>query len=443
MFCPTIFDSVDQINDYREGVENALSRSDQFNLGYRSEDEVARDCFVPPFNLSHHGQDNRYLMEAYAKLFGRLIQRRTPMPKEGRPRIGFLVTAPHEGGFLRSVGGIIKHLNQKQFETLVFCPSRSLARCQRSIAREDISWVPLPYRFSDAAQRVADAQCELLYYRKVGSDVLSYLLPMARLAPVQCTSWGTHLTSGISEIDYYVSSGLIEVEEADHQYTEFLVKLDTLPEYEPTPQAFPPASRSDFGLPERGNLYLCPQRMAKFHPDTDDLFRQILAQDSNGYLVLLDPGRRKRIFQKLLDRLHRNLGNVSERLIVLPAQTPKNLLRLFSVGDALLDLPIYGACLMGYDAFSVDLPVVTMAGRLNVQRYGLAFYRRMGLEDLVAGNSDEYVNLALRLGKDREYCDHVRGRIKTAKHVLFDNLSIVRANEQFFQKAIEKARSSR
>jgi len=41
-----------------------------------------------------------------------------------------------------------------------------------------------------------------------------------RLAPVQCTAWGHPVTSGLPTIDYYLSSQLMEPENAQAHYSE-------------------------------------------------------------------------------------------------------------------------------------------------------------------------------------------------------------------------------
>ena len=52
-----------------------------------------------------------------------------------------------------------------------------------------------------------------------------------------------------------------------------------------------PASRGDFGLPATGALYICPERLEKFHPDCDPLFAEVLRRDPEGHLVLLEGDR--------------------------------------------------------------------------------------------------------------------------------------------------------
>src|SRR5205814_347964 len=79
-----------------------------------------------------------------------------------------------------------------------------MAKLRQGIRRHDLPWIPFGRRFTEAAKTIATASCDVLYFHKVSADPLGYLLPFARLAPIQCTSWATHFTSGVPEMDYYL-----------------------------------------------------------------------------------------------------------------------------------------------------------------------------------------------------------------------------------------------
>ena len=57
---------------------------------------------------------------------------------------------------------------------------------------------------------------------------MSAVLAGLRLAPVQCNALGHPETSGYPTIDYYLSSALMESEDAQKYYTEQLVRLPNL-----------------------------------------------------------------------------------------------------------------------------------------------------------------------------------------------------------------------
>ena len=63
----------------------------------------------------------------------------------------------------------------------------------------------------------------------MGTDALNYFLPFLDLAPLQCTGLGKPQTSGIPNLDYFVSSSLVEPESAQENYSEKLYLMPGLP----------------------------------------------------------------------------------------------------------------------------------------------------------------------------------------------------------------------
>jgi predicted O-linked N-acetylglucosamine transferase (SPINDLY family) len=326
-------------------------------------------------------------------------------------------------------------LDRSKFQPVLVCSQGIVETCRRALRRTDVECVPLPDRFRPAVESLAAARCDVLYHWQIGTDPLNYLLPFARTAAVQYSGWGMHATSGVSAVDYYVSSKLVEKEDAQEHYTESLYCFDTLPVYHsriPSPQ---PATRSQFGLPEAGHLYFAPQRPAKFHPDQDPLLRGILQADSKGYVVLVE--RNRQAVAALRARFERTLGDVAGRVLFVPQV--KDFHQFLALADVFLDTMHYSIGLMGHDAFALNLPVVTLPGEFNVERFALGFYRKMGLTDLVAGNAEEYIAVAVRLGTDRQWREWIRSRIAERSEVLFDDFEAVREHERFFEYALARA----
>src|SRR5262249_43128922 len=110
-------------------------------------------------------------------------------------------------------------------------------------------------------------------------------------APVQCTSFGHPDTTGIPNLDYFISSSFYEIDGAEQDYSERLILIPdagTLSYYHRPP---PPAARAraSFGFAATDRLYLCPQALYKIHPAMDAIFAGILAKDASAKIVLIDP----------------------------------------------------------------------------------------------------------------------------------------------------------
>ncbi|MGO8750305.1 MAG: hypothetical protein ACLQNE_30540 [Thermoguttaceae bacterium] len=219
------------------------------------------------------------------------------------------------------------------------------------------------------------------------------------------------------------------------------MRFGTLTSYQCRPPAPLPASRSDFGLPADGPLYLCPERLEKFHPDCDPMFAGVLRGNRQGFLVLLE-GNRPQPAAVLRRRFESTLAGLCERVIFLPSQSPADYARLLSLADVVLDTPHYSGGFTAYDAFSQNLPMVSLSDGFGLGSYVRGFYRKMDLEHLAARTPEEYVALAVRLGADRDYRRSVCERIAERSGVLFEDLEAVREYERLFESAIAGGRDA-
>lgn len=145
--------------------------------------------------------------------------------------------------------------------------------------------------------------------------------------------------------------------------------------------------------------------------------------------------------ETLRSRFQRAQGKrLSERILFLPSRTAEEYYRLLSVMDVVLDTPVYSASLTGYDAFALGVPIVTLPGRHMVQRYALGLYRQMEMNDLIASAAEEYVELAVRLGRDSEYCQETGRTIRERSGVLFAHEAVIGEYEAFFVRTVEQRR---
>ena len=142
-------------------------------------------------------------------------------------------------------------------------------------------------RIQEQQQQVAREDLDIIFYPDIGMSSTTYFLAFSRLAPVQIVSWGHPETTGISTIDYFLSSSLFEINRKK-KYSERLICLNEFPlYYEPPKNIGIMKNRLELKLPENVRLYGCPQSLFKLHPDFDATLSKILDNDKKGYIVLI------------------------------------------------------------------------------------------------------------------------------------------------------------
>ncbi len=127
--------------------------------------------------------------------------------------------------------GIIRNLSQEKFYVKLFRFPGGESRLIESINEGADEVTDLPTDLKPAAEIIAGHSLDVLFYPVIGMDSLTYFLAISRLAPVQCVTWGHPVTTGIPNMDYFISSEFLEPPGAQDHYSEQLVLLKRLPVY--------------------------------------------------------------------------------------------------------------------------------------------------------------------------------------------------------------------
>jgi len=335
------------------------------------------------------------------------------------------------------VRGVIANLSRNWFHLHIFFISPADDEIARFIQQHADEVTVLPLDLTVAREQIANSQLDILCYTDIGMETFSYFLAFARLAPVQCTTWGHPVTTGIRNLDYFISSRYLEPpEDYEQHYSEKVVLLNSLLTYyykPPLPSQWQP--RDYFGWTEQAHIYLCPQSLFKLHPDFDPVLGQILTKDSSGLIVLVE-GLDPYWSELLKQRFNRTLPAVKERIVFLPRQKFNDYLNLIAVADVILDPFHFGGGSTTYEIFAIGTPIVTYPSRFMRGRFAYGCYKRMGILDCIADTPARYVEIAIQLGTDQAYRERLKRKILAANSVLYEDSKVVREFEKFFLEAV-------
>ena len=87
------------------------------------------------------------------------------------------------------------------------------------------------------------------------------------------------------------------------------------------------------------------------------------------------------------------------------------------------------------EALAQDLPVVTFQGELMRGRVSAGILRMMGMPETIAETLDDYVALAVRMGRDLSFRADIKKRIASDKHRLYRDRACIAALEDFLDRA--------
>ena len=426
---------------YAEGRASYLRALDTQLADPSSISDPIREAGGNRFFLAYHGLDDRPFQEKQARLMRTACPSlswtapscRTAIPLGLPRRIGIASRFLHDHSIGRLMIGLLVHLHasedcQVYLFHVVNPEDDDLRRKIETLA--DNSMI-LPGNLQAAREAIADTRLDILFYPDIGMDPVTYFLAQARLAPIQCTTWGHPVTTGIPTIDYFLSCDAAEPKGAEAHYSEILVRLGGLPSSYPRPSPPNPlGSRADFDLPAEATIYFLAQSLFKIHPDMDAPLAEILRGDPTGLILLLE-GEDRNWGQILRDRFAENLGPDTERVVFLPRQSHENYMRLLALSDVNLDsFPFCGGNTT-YQSLAMGTPVVTLPGDYLRGRVSLAIYRHMEMLDCVATDPSDFARIALRLGTEPEFRQAIEKQIETSSEKIFDDPIFLRDAQDF------------
>ncbi|PKL75153.1 MAG: hypothetical protein CVV27_16845 [Candidatus Melainabacteria bacterium HGW-Melainabacteria-1] len=332
-------------------------------------------------------------------------------PRRKRLRLGVQVSPGHEGIFM---GLGYPLLAQMMDVELVLIGSVERLRPH---VNSDCLLLSMPPQLPAAVRKLRSADLDLLYFWEVGSNSLNYFLAFFRLAPVQFTSWGTPLTSGIPNLDYFVSSALTEPASAQDHYSERLLLTPGLPHFCPQP-VYNPANRQDLGLPV-GPLYVCLQNPLKLSLPFIAALAKLLQQDPDAQILLLGSSQ-PWVQAKAQAALAPFVA--SGRLQWLPAPLSRErYLAILAQADVALDTQECSGGLTSDEALMLGVPLVSLPGASARNRLALGRLRALDLDDWAVSDWDAYVKQAMALAHPGPQREAALGLLHARKDRLVQN----------------------
>jgi len=394
------------------------------------------------FPLTYHGLPNADINRAIAQIYARACPSLTWQASQvagrqaphGRIKVGIVSAFLHDHSVGKVCAGLFEHCDRSRFELVAIrlqpAPDDAVAR-----AIDDAAAGVLRLAGRDlhsAREAIAALRPDILFYQDIGMEPMSYFLAMARLAPVQVTWFGHPDTTGIANMDCFLSWKNFETADSPAHYSEQLLlsqATGNIACYRRPAGEDRTLTRASFGFAEDDHLYCCAQQAYKLMPAMDRLFDDVLRRDPRAVIVLFEP-LQTYLREAVENRLLKNRPQFAGRIRFLPMQGYAAYLRVLQLSDVVLDSVPFNGYNTTLDALAMGTPVVTLAGKTLRDRFGFGLYKAIGLDDLIAASEADYVGLAVRLASDAAFRASCRNRITAGGDRLFEDISAVREMER-------------
>jgi len=264
---------------------------------------------------------------------------------------------------------------------------------------------------ASAAQTIRKDRIDILVDLTMHMDGNRLPLFARKPAPVQVCWLAYPGTTGMTAMDYRVTDRFLDPPErsTEEAYSERSIRLpDTFWCYDPLteePEVGPlPAKAS--GHVVFGSL----NNFCKVNDALLDLWARVLRETAGSRLVLMAPPGDAR--RRVLGTFAKH-GVESGRIDLAGKMPHAEYLGLYRRIDICLDPVPYNGHTTSLDAFWMGVPVVTRVGDTVVGRAGLCQAMNLGLPELVATTSDEYVAIAVALAGDLERLERLRASLRS------------------------------
>ncbi|XP_055602116.1 UDP-N-acetylglucosamine--peptide N-acetylglucosaminyltransferase 110 kDa subunit [Uranotaenia lowii] len=206
---------------------------------------------------------------------------------------------------------------------------------------------------------------------------------------------------------------------------------------EEVPQNIVVTTRQQYGLPDDAIIYCNFNQLYKIDPHTLTCWVNILKAVPNSVLWLL---RFPAVGETNIQSAAQQLGLGPGRIIFSNVAAKEEHVRRGQLADVCLDTPLCNGHTTSMDVLWTGTPVVTLPAETLASRVAASQLATLGCPELIARNRQEYQDIAIKLGSDREYLKAIRARVWVARSEspLFDCRQYAHGLETLFYKMFER-----
>ncbi|BAT55077.1 TPR repeat protein [Nostoc sp. NIES-3756] len=445
---PTIYHNLEEITFYRQrytqGLQSLIAET-SLNTTEEKQNALAGISRLTNFYLSYQAQNDIDLQRQYGKLVHEIMAANFPqwvvpvsMPKlqpHEKIRIGYVSHYLHSYSGTLWLTGWLKYCNRQNFEIYCYYTGNEPDAVTEKFQEYSDIFHHIPYNLPAVCEQIRADNLHILVYPEIGMNPQTMSMATLRLAPVQCTAWGHPVTTGLSTIDYFLSSELMEAENAQEHYSEKLIRLPNIGVSYPKPY-IPPVckTRADFGLSDDDVLYLCCQAPFKYLPQYDSILAEIAYRVPQAKFIFL----RGTLLQERLQRAFAALGlEYRDYCVFLSIPERLDYLMINLLSDVYLDTFTWSGGNTTLEAIACNLPIVTCPGEFMRGRHSDSFLKMLGVTDTIAKDEAEYIEIAVKLGLDANWRGEISERMSQLHDRLFDDKFCVAGLEAFYKQVIE------
>jgi len=359
------------------------------------------DIILPGYYTCYNIKNNKDFLykryQLYQKLYPCLYNLPIKQQKNKFKKIGFISSKFFDTSSMHTNINTILNISKKLFDVYTLFITKPIDNIGFKLYNNTKSII-LNNNYYDMIKQVYELNFDLLIYCDIGMDNL-YFLACNRLAPIQITTWGHSETSGITNIDYYISSKIFEPIENQIYYTEKLILFNSLGFY--YDYIFNDINSNDINS---NNYILCIQNPKKFTNE----FISNLNNIKNIQIIFIKYNNTDiHIFDKFICDIK-----------ILDFMSQFQMKSIISNAILLLDTEFCG-CNTSLQGFECDKIIITKYNKYLRTRFTKGFYDVMGLNNIPCKTYTDYIDKLIFYYNNNNERLKIENIIKKNKYKLF------------------------
>jgi len=418
--------------------------------------------FIPAYfnesNLKNIYVKRAEIIEYFLKLNGYKVDYKFADRPENRKKIRLGILASHFTPSAETFASLpVYEYISRDFQVILYSLNQTGHPLEQYCLLSANFFKLLPQKLLEQVNTIRNDDLDILFIATNVTAVTRQicLLAIHRLARIQVTSGGSVVTTGMRNIDYYISGTLTDPSPtAQDHYQEKLVKL------EGTAHCFSygteeiklttPVERDSLGIPQDAIVFISGANYFKIVPELIEIWAKIISRVANSVLVLLPFGPNwsnnypKTEFINHLNSTFYRYGLGTERLIVLdpqPVPDREDMKKYYKIAEIYLDSYPFAGTTSLVEPLQVNLPVITRQGISFRSAMGSAMIQALDIPDLVADSEESYIELAIALGNDhklrQQKSDQIKEKMQNNPSFL-DSRSYSAKMSSLFQQLLSK-----
>lgn len=442
-----IFKNEKEIEYSIKKYKSLLIKYSKMNFFKKDIDEFLEilNFYYPPTNfyLPYFVTNTLEIQKKYFEIINKItnlfeIEKKFNFVKNEKIKICFASSSFNEHTVTKLFKNWILKINKKKFDVFLLdlqSPNDEVFSLLRSNVSETIF---LNSNIKENVKKIREKNFDYIVYLDFHMSRVSQILANFRLARKQVVTWGHPVTSGCNQIDFFLSSELMENLDSQDQYSEKLIKLKNLSIYYDKPLISKININNKKLFNKNFTQISLLQSSFKITPKEDFLYAKILSDNKNIELNFLcsknesdDILLKNRIERKLLDK------NDSVRIKFLPRADRNTFLNYMLNSDFLLDSINWSGGNTHLEAIAMNIPVLTIQDKILRKNHTAGILKRINMERLISDNIDNYFKLIMKLSSDKISLEEIKNEINIKKNKLFFDSEAINSLEKFFLNNID------